>query len=540
MSVLPPACLASFVINTLDQSIQTIDDHGQYQIVDQENKSCIQLDRVENTIHFNPFSSARGLSPDWTLIYDTLLTPDSRQFGIYHSLIATEIKLSNDKMTLVITLHPDALFENGDTITADDVIASISHLIHHGAIQYHYLAERTYQLKRRSMRQLAIKSNQPFTTQHIIQLGTLPITQKSSLVNNRNPVSSGAYQVSNHKLKRFAILTQQPHYWAKRLAIRNQVFQFNQIKLIYLKNRHTAFELFRRGEVDFRWEEFHENWQILQRIRQRNRSLNLKEVKQSRPAGMSGLAFNQKSKPLKQLSVRKALTHAFHFEEINQSLFRNQYHRIESYFTNTPFASQTKPNLRFSLEDADQLLIQSNWIYKNGIRRHKFTQEPLSIRILVNSIANEKIANIYAKNLKFLGIKSYIERANSADYLHRLEHGNFDVAYYTITTNPYTDSDLLASFKYQKNRHYNFARLFHLQNTDIHHELQMIKNTDKIDESTMQKIDKQLMDNYLFIPFWRPSVDRIAHWRTIDGPNESFTARPKDFYRWWWSTYQDV
>lgn len=533
-SLITPICIASFVISNIDHSIQPVIDQTQHTVTNQRTTNrSIRLDRVENTQHFNPFSPARGLSPDWTLLYDTLLSPDSRQFGQYQSLIASEITLSHDKKNLIISLQPDARFENGDPITADDVRASILYLIRHGPINYHHLADEDYELATISTQQLQVKSATAFTLQRIIQLGTLPITQKASL-RNQSPVWSGAYKVSDHKLKRFAILTRQDDYWAKRLAARNHLFQFKWIKLIFLKNRHTAFELFRRGEIDFRWEELQENWHILNQIKRRNQSLNLKEIKHNRPAGMSGLAFNQKRKILRQVQIREALARAFHFDEINQSLFQGQYQRIESYFTNTPYATPIKLNQGFSLEEADQLLTKSGWICSGGIRKHRDTNKSLMIRILVNSISNEKIANIYAKNLKFLGIQTHIERANSADYIYRLQHGDFDLAYYAITTNPYTENNILAPFQYHPTRHYNFAQLFHIQNIELDEELKNIDSREKNNQFAIQKIDSHLMKAHLFIPFWRPSVDRLAHWNSIDGPNESFTSRPRDFYRWWW------
>lgn len=534
ISILTPMCIASFVINTIDQSIEPNIDQSERTTTDQPvSNRGIQLDRVENTQHFNPFSPARGLSPDWPLLYDTLITPDSRQFGQYQSLIASEITLSQDKKKLIISLHTDAQFENGEPITADDVHSSISHLMRHGPINYHRLADEDYEIITLSKQQLQIKSSEKFTSQRIIHLGTLPISQMTSL-KKESPVGSGAYKLSVHKHKRFALFTRHNHYWAKRLPTRNQLYQFKTIKLIFLKNKHTAFELFKRGEVDFRWEELQENWQTLRQIKRRNQSLTLKEIRHDRPGGMSGLAFNQKRKLLKDIKIRKALARAFHFDEINQSLFQSQYQRIESYFTNTPYATPLKFNQQFSLDEADQLLIQSGWISQDGIRKHTATNEPLTIRILVNSIGNEKIANIYAKNLKFLGIQTHIERANSADYIYRLQHGDFDLAYYAMTSNPYTENNILAAFTYQPNRHYNFAQLFHIQNSELDHALESINQSENPSKPAMQEIDHYLMNSHLFIPFWRPSVDRIAHWSSIEGPNESFTSRPRDFYRWWW------
>ena len=47
------------------------------------------------------------------------------------------------------------------------------------------------------------------------------------------------------------------------------------------------------------------------------------------------------------------------------------------------------------------------------------------------------------------------------------------------------------------------------------------------------------MEQYYFIPFWHAHEDHIAHWQNIDGPNTPLQIKPKDYFKYWWSTTQD-
>ena len=64
--------------------------------------------------------------------------------------------------------------------------------------------------------------------------------------------------------------------------------------------------------------------------------ITFSEVPNSRPTGMRGFVFNTRRPIFQDIRVREALTLAFDFEWINQTLNAGAYKRIESYFSNSP------------------------------------------------------------------------------------------------------------------------------------------------------------------------------------------------------------
>ena len=528
--------IGNYQLDSIHEVIQRHENPKQlWQKKAMPRQQTIQIARVENTEHFNPFSTNRKLSPDWTMIFDTLFESDPKRFGFYQPMIASDINLSYDKKTLYLTIHPDARFSNHQQIIADDVIASLEQAINKGPIEHQPLAEAHFQYQALSPKRLSIKASQPITFNKIIHIGSIPITEKKSLSSGSLPLNSGAYKLTLHKPKHYAILERNPDYWADQ-HLQQHKYQFSKIKFIYLKNRHTAFELFKRGEIDFRWEEYYENWQYLRQQQKSSPSLKLKEITHCRPAGMSGFAFNHQRWYLKEQPIRKALSSAFHFDNINKALFQNQYQRITSYFTNTPYQSKGIAHEQSSLEDADQLLIQHGWVIVDGKRIYTKTGERMTIKLLVNSAGNEKIANIYSANLKALGIDTHIEHAGSADYLYRLKQGDFDMAHFTISVPTLTHHELLKPFIANTDQHYSFSRLFNVQSAVIDAQITVIDDPSMSERrfQEMQTLDQKLLEEHLFIPFWRPANDRIAYWDRINGPKTAYTTRPRDHFKYWW------
>ena len=58
----------------------------------------------------------------------------------------------------------------------------------------------------------------------------------------------------------------------------------------------------------------------------------MKTIPLTRPRSMHGFVFNHHNPVLKDKAVRTALSYAFDFDTINQSLFNRQYFRIQSFF----------------------------------------------------------------------------------------------------------------------------------------------------------------------------------------------------------------
>ena len=494
----------------------------------------ITLARVEDTAHYNPFSNDRYLGSDWSLLYDSLFTADSEQSGIYRPLIAEHIMHDTESNTLTISLHPNAQFANGQPILATDVIASLQALIANGSIKYQCLREYNLQFTALSGTALRLSADHPLTPALIVQVGLMPITQASTL-SEQQPLSSSAYTLTTFKKNRFALFTKTHHYWASAQPSKYNTHQFKQVKLQYFKSDWSAFEAFKRGDIDLRWEHTYENWVQLQNKSKKDPRLKIKTIPLTRPRNMHGFVFNQHNPALKDKAVRTALSYAFDFDTINQSLFNRQYFRIQSFFTNTIYARTNTP-LTHCLRTADQLLTAAGYPLKNGLRIDSKRHQPMQIKILVYHSGNIKIANIYRKNLARLGIDAVIQTSDQASYKSRLQYGDFDLAYFSFPPAGEAPAQWIEQFSTNTQKKYQASHLFGLTDPKLDDLIQKARSAIDVDTQThyYQAIDSFLMDQQIIIPFWHHHMDHIAYWQHIAGPDQPKQIKPKALFQYWW------
>ena len=86
---------------------------------------------------FNPFSmkgvAAAGLS---NLMFESLAIGSADEVATMYGLLAEDMTLAPDRMSMTFRLHPKARFNNGDAVTADDVRYSFETLLAKGAPQF--------------------------------------------------------------------------------------------------------------------------------------------------------------------------------------------------------------------------------------------------------------------------------------------------------------------------------------------------------------------------------------------------------------------
>ena len=535
----PITCVGHFIIDNTRLSIDKLSSINMTSqtLTNPLPGGKISVIRVEDAQYFNPFTTSRHVSTNWQLCYTSLMTPSVDNYGLFLPLIASNLSLSTDKKRVDISINPSASFINQIPITSDDVIASMTYFIEND-IKYDHLRTAGLIFQKISDQQFSIISQTPISLEKVITLGLLPVTSAGTIKSD-HPIESGAYQLTKFKKNQIAILKKRP-FWGENLASQTGLYQFDTINLIYMKSRLSSYQAFKRHDADYHWEPFQEEWASLKRLALKNKALKLKQIEQKRAQGMTGFAFNQHKPYMKNSEVRKAFNLAFDYHFINQSLLGQNTHRILSYFTNTPYQNHKNTPPGFNLDEADQLLIKNNWITINTKRVHKDTKKPLHVRILVDGHANEKIANIYKKNLESLGITCHIQKTNQADYLYQLQEGQFDIAYFNIPIAQLSPDTIISMFSHNSGQSQDFASVLGVHNSNLEEKIIDINKQANMDDKikAIQNLDQFLYDQYLFIPFWHPNTINIAHWDNIDGPSTSMEIRPSNYFYYWWATDQ--
>ena len=416
----------------------------------------------------NPFT-LKGTAPAGLdeLVFETLAVPSLDEPFAAYGLIAKNIEVAKDRLSVTFTINEQARFSDNSPITAEDVKFSLdtlksakAHPFYQAYLQDINRAEVLAPLRvrfhfARANRELhMIASQLPVFSQRFYSQTSFDASGLTP------PVASGPYVVKEVVPGKTITYRRNPDYWARDLNVRRGMFNFDTITYKYFKDQIVALEAFKAGEFDFMYVNIAKQW-----ARDLDGSrFNAKElVKESLPhknnAGMQGFVMNLRRPLFADRTVRQALALAFDFEWANKALFFDQYTRCDSYFSNSPLAAQgvpagpelqllepfreklppelftippaapsTKPpgSLRANLLEARRLLEEAGWSVQNGVLTHA-DGRVFSFEILLVSPSFERVMAPYVQNLKRLGIQASYRTIDPALYIRRLNTFDFDM-----------------------------------------------------------------------------------------------------------------
>jgi len=420
----------------------------------------------------NPFT-LKGTPPMGldTFIFEPLAVASLDEPFAEYGLIAKDIEVAADKLSMVITLNPAARFSDGSPITPEDVKYSLdilkSEQAHPSYAYYYQDIVKAEILDTHRIRFVFAKANRelPMIAAQIPVMsarfyathGFAPEDGKSALV---PPVGSGPYVVADVKQGKSITYKRNPDYWAVNHPARKGLFNFDTITINYYKDQIVAVEAFKAGEFDFMAVNIAKQWaRDLEGGRFDDGALIKKLFPHKNNAGMQGFLMNTRRPVFKDVRVREAMGLALDFEWTNKSLFFDQYTRAGSFFSNSllaatgvpagleltylePFRHQlpaevfTKPltppvttekeGIRPNLRRAGELLREAGWTIQDGALKDK-AGNPFTFEILLVSPSFERVMAPYVSNLKKLGIHAEYRTIDPALYTDREQKFDYDM-----------------------------------------------------------------------------------------------------------------
>jgi microcin C transport system substrate-binding protein len=424
-------------------------------------------DRRTSFDKFNPFSlkgvAAAGVS---NLMFETLTAGSSDETASMYGLLAEDMQLAPDRMSIVFRLNPKARFNNGDPVTAADVKYSFDTLIAKGAPQFKSIYADVKQcviLDHRTVR-FDFKS---FNRELPLIVGGTPVFSRKWGANTsfdkiqlEPPISSGPYLIDRYDVGRSISYKRDPNYWGSDVPSRKGMFNFGRIAYRFYKDDVAKLEAFKAGEFDLVVEYSAKNW-ARSYIGPKFESGEIvkKTLSHSNGAGMQGFVMNLRRPQFQDVRVRRALELALDYEWMNRQLFYGQYERIYSYFSNSELAATGMPgegelklleplrkqvdpavfgpapvppntnppgSLRANLLQAKALLKEAGWEYRDGALRNA-KDEAFRFEILDDQSALSRIISVYIRNLNKLGMQVNQRTADFALVQKRMEEFDFDM-----------------------------------------------------------------------------------------------------------------
>ncbi|MBF0402028.1 MAG: ABC transporter substrate-binding protein [Magnetococcales bacterium] len=526
----------------------------------------------------NPYT-LKGTAPDMlNLLFETITLPSMDEPFAHYGLVAQDIQVAADGLSVTYQLHPQARFSDGSPVTADDLAFSFNML---KSDQAHPLYQSYWQDVRtavvldphRIRFEFAQKNRElPLIT------GELPVLSRAFFAKQpfdkadlTVPIGSGPYVVESFDPGKTITYRRNPNYWGWNLPVRRGMFNFDRIVIKYFKDPVVALEGFKAGEFDFIFENNSKQWArdyVGEKFDQGR--IRKEPLPHKQGAGMQGWIFNLRRPIFQDKRVRQALTLALDFEWSNENLFHNQYRRSDSYFSNSelaargsptpeelallePFRAQLDPavfqtvepppstappgSLRTNLRQAAALLKEAGWqVGADGLLVNASGQ-PFKIEMLLASSAFERVMAPYTANLKKLGVELSYRTVDLSLFQRRMD--NFD---YDMIVNTFPQSQSPGNEQ---------RDMWHSSSANVHGSRNAIGLQNPVVDALVDKIiyaenrrqlitacralDRVLLAGHYLVPNWYLDYHRVAYWSQLKHPEQlPLYYLPDSWLMAWW------
>ncbi|WP_449371517.1 ABC transporter substrate-binding protein [Thiomonas sp.] len=299
----------------------------------------------------NPFTLKGNAAPGLnTLVFETLMTPSWDEPNTVYGLLAEDIAVAQDGLSVLFRLDPRARFSNGDAVTAHDVAYSFSTLISSAsAPQFASLYADVAGVQALDARRVRFTFRQRNHELPILLAGLPVFSPKWAGSRAFNevidaPIASGPYRIAHTSQQRDITYARRSDYWGWNLPTRRGQFNFAEITYKLYLDGTARLEAFKAGEFDLIQEFIARNWARQYRGPGFDSgALKKLELPNHNPAGFQGFVVNLRRAQFQDVRVRQALALALDFQWLNRMLFYGAYKRIEGYFANTPFEAHGTP-----------------------------------------------------------------------------------------------------------------------------------------------------------------------------------------------------
>ncbi len=529
----------------------------------------------------NPYL-LKGVGADGVdgLVFETLMEQSLDEPYSFYGLLADDIKIAKDGLSVTYHINRKARFSDGTPVTVEDVKFSFDTMMSNKYVH------PAYKIVLGSVKQAVILDKENIRFDFSKANAKLPMLLSSYLavfpkhwVGEQNfedtatkiPVGSGPYILESYDIGKKLKFKRNPDYWAKDLGIRKGMYNFDEVVYKYFRDSTIALEALKAGEYDFRHEYNSKMWARDYTGRVFNNKQIIKaNIPHHNSVGIQGFVFNTRKAIFKDKRVREALIYAFDFEWANRMLFYNQYKRNNSYFSNTELAARgpiskrerellepfkdildprvfgnaweppvtTPPSsLRKNLRKALKLLKQAGWEYRDGALRNQ-QGKPFKFDLLLAQKAFERIAAAYARNLKKLGITMHYRTVDYALYKRRVETKKFDMIVTSYSESQVPGNELIGRWHSKMADVDGSANYPGIKNKAVDSLLEQLSKTTDWDEivALTRALDRVLLSEFYLVPHWYISSHRIAYWDKFEFPKtlpKYFSAEGWMLSTWW-------
>lgn len=535
-------------------------------------------DRRTSFDKFNPYSmkgvAAAGVS---NLMFETLAVNSSDEVATMYGLLAEDMVLAPDRMSMTFRLNPKARFNNGDPVLAADVKYSYDTLVAKGAPQFKSIFAEIKQcvvLNERTVR-FDFKS-----LNHELPLivGGVPVFSRKwaagtdfDKIQLTPPIASGPYLIDRYDIGRSISYRLDANYWGRDVPSRKGTFNFARINYRFYKDDVARLEAFKAGEFDLVVEYSAKNWaRSYKGPKFASGEIVKRELTHSNGAGMQGFVMNLRRPQFQDVRVRRALGLALDYEWMNRQLFFGAYKRIYSFFNNSAMAATGLPSadelallepmrskldpvvfgpapvpprtdaprsLRANLLEAVELFRQAGWTYRDGALRNA-QGEPFAFEIMDDQSALSRVISVYVRNLQKLGIQVTQRTADYALVQKRMEEFDFDMTSVRFPDVSSPGNEMFDMFGSRAADEKGSNNAWGLKDAAVDRLVETLVAADSRRKmvAAARALDRVLLHKHIVVTHWYSATHRVAYRDRFGIPSQPplyYQADPYVISTWW-------
>ena len=500
---------------------------------------------VTNFDKFNPFT-LKGTAPAGLgqLVFESLLIGNSEEATTAYGLLAEDVAVAPDLLSATFRLRPTARFNDGSPVLAADVVHSFETLTGKlAAPQFRTIyaeVKRAVAVDERTVRFEFASPNRelPLVVGGMAVFsrawgGGKPFDQITSDV----PIASGPYKPASARLGRDITYLRDPNYWGVQLPVRRGQFNFDRLTFKLYLDETARFEGLKAGEFDFMREFISRNWARQYQGKQFDSGEVKKQVFENRnPGDFQGYLFNLRNPKFQDVRVRQAIGLAMDFEWLNRQLFYGLYKRVDGYFPNSEFHASGLPSadelalleplrnalrsdvfgpavvspttlppssLRDNLRQAQQLLAQAGWTYRDGALRNA-KNDVFDIELLNNQPSLIRLITPLQTSLSKLGIDLRVRTVDGSLYQQRMDNFEFEMTTIRLPGSNAPGGEMFELFGSKAAATPGSSNAWGIADPAVDALLQKIVRAETRPELTaaMRSLDRVLSHSYYSIPQW--------------------------------------
>ena len=186
---------------------------------------------------------------------DTLLIRAGDEVTAFYGRLANGIAVTDDRLTMVFRIHPDAKWRDGVPITSRDVAFTLDARRNQpqGRMWYGFIDA----VDELDERHVAVRLSAPITLNNIIMIQFSPILpehywrDRDPAVNTSTPpLSSGPYKIASIKQGRFVEYERDTEYWSRDNPVNRGRYNFDRVRYDVYRDATVIRESFRKGLID--------------------------------------------------------------------------------------------------------------------------------------------------------------------------------------------------------------------------------------------------------------------------------------------------